>query len=408
MPVNTASLQQTPCVPEGFHLSGIHCGIKSDPDKEDLTLILSDRPAVAAGVYTENLIRAAPVELDQSRTPSSKIRATVINSGNANACTGSRGREDAEKMCRLLAESCGLDADQVLVMSTGIIGSYLPMEAIRAGISLAAKQLASDERALLSAARGMMTTDTVPKIASCRLPAGDPSGLYTITGLAKGAAMIGPRMATMLGIVLTDAAISPALAQPMLAEIVEETFNCIHVDGHMSTNDTVLLLANGAARADVSAGDARAAFREGLYAVCAELARSIPADGEGATHLITITVRGSRDESTARTIARTIANSPLVKTAIAGADPNWGRIVSAAGYAGVPFDPARMELKLNGYRLFSASSPVDFPADEVSQSIRDNREVSIELTFAEGAAQARFWTTDLTADYVRLNTDYPT
>jgi glutamate N-acetyltransferase/amino-acid N-acetyltransferase len=407
MPTNAFALQKQPSVPEGFQLSGIHCGIKSNPEKEDLTIILSDRAATACGVYTENLVRAAPVTLDQARTPNRDTRAVVINSGNANACTGERGLNDAKQMCQLLAESCGLAAEQVLVMSTGIIGVFLPMEVIGRGIAEAAGQLKSDEQALLAAARGMMTTDTVPKLASCRVPTGSSRDI-TITGLAKGAAMIGPRMATMLGIVMTDAAIAPDVAQSLLASVVAETFNCIHVDGHMSTNDSVLLLANGAANREVSGGEMLTAFRDGVCAVCAELARSIPADGEGATHLITIAVRGCRDEQAARSIARTIADSPLVKTAIAGADPNWGRIISAAGYAGVPFDAHQMELKLNGYLLFSASCPVAFPVDEVSQSIRDNRDVLIELTFGEGSAETQFWTTDLTEEYVRLNADYHT
>jgi glutamate N-acetyltransferase/amino-acid N-acetyltransferase len=404
-------LSQTVHVPEGFRLTGVHCGIKSDPQKEDLTIIFSEREAVAAGVYTQNLVRAAPVELDRTRTPSRNIRAVVVNSGNANACTGNQGRKDAGQICHLVAEQFEIEAEQVLVMSTGIIGKFLPMAAIRCGITAAADRLGDDEGSIIAAARGMMTTDTVPKIAGRRITVAAendcPDGC-TIMGLAKGAAMIGPRMATMLGVLITDAVIAEEVAQPMLAEVVEKTFNCIHVDGHMSTNDTVLLLAGGASGTNLSGSDQQSAFRDGLYEVCAELARSIPADGEGTTHLITIDVRGCCSEQAAQTIARSVADSPLVKTAIAGADPNWGRIVSAAGYAGIPFNPEALQLRLNGQLLFCESSPVDFPAADVSRSIRENRDVSIELLFSEGDAAARFWTTDLTSEYVRLNTDYHT
>ncbi len=393
-------------VPKGFRLAGVHCGLKRDPRKQDLTLVVSEVPAVAAGVYTRNLVYAAPVALDRSRTPSDRIRAVVANSGNANACTGLRGLRDAEEMARLAAAACQAAADQALVLSTGVIGAFLPMEKIAQGIAHAAGQLGADEEALVAAARGMLTTDTIHKMAGRSAQIGGRE--ISLCGLAKGAAMMGPNMATMLALILTDAPLDKSSAQQSLVEAVDETFNCISVDGHMSTNDTVLLLANGRAGGQPLAGQDLALFRRTLSEVCEELARMIPFDGEGATHLITIEVAGCADRQAALEIAKTVANSPLVKTAICGADPNWGRIVSAAGYAGVPFDPAGVTLYVNGSLLYRAGAPEQFDGKAVSDSIRENRETRIQLQFSEGDAQVRFWTSDLTAEYVRLNADYHT
>ena len=393
-------------VPKGFRLAGVHCGIKSDPRKPDLTLVVSDTPAVAAGVYTQNLVHAAPVALDRERTPSDRIRTVVINSGNANACTGDRGLQDARRMAGLAADACGAEEDQALVLSTGIIGEYLPMDKIAAGIEAATPRLGSDDDALISAARGMMTTDTVRKLAGRTLSLG--RGQVQITGMAKGAGMIGPRMATMLGLVITDAALEPDVAQSQLTAAADESFNCISVEGHMSTNDTVLLLANGAADPTPLEGEDLAAFGQALGEVCVELARAIPADGEGATHLITIEVTGCATREAARQVAKTVAESALVKTAVAGGDPNWGRIVSAAGYAGVPFDPAGVSLRVNGFLLYQAGTPVAFDAKAAAESIRQNRETFVELALGEGEGKCRFWTSDLTVDYIRINADYHT
>jgi len=393
-------------VPQGYRLGGMYCGIKRDATRLDLTLVVSEVPAVAAGVYTQNLVFAAPVALDRSRTPGDGFRAVAINSGNANACTGPRGLADAEEMARLAAAACGAQGGQALVMSTGIIGEFLPLEKIAVGLKSLAPRLGSDEAALVAAARGIMTTDTVHKLSGRSLSL--EGRTIQITGMCKGAAMIGPRMATMLGLVLTDAPLTAAAAQAALSAVVEDTFNCVSVEGHMSTNDTVLLLANGAAGGTPLAGQSLAAFQAALHEVCAELSRAIPADGEGATHLVSIEVTGCASRSAARQIARTVADSPLVKTAIAGADPNWGRIVSAAGYAGVPFDPARVELHLNGTLLYRQGTPTGFDAAAVSASIGNQRETRIQLKFSEGPERCHFWTTDLTAEYVRLNADYHT
>lgn len=393
-------------IPQGFRFAGIHCGIKAKSKKLDLALIVSDRPAVAAGVYTQNLVYAAPVALDRQRTPSDRIRAVAVNSGNANACTGDRGLRDAAEMARLAASACGAEPDQALVLSTGIIGEFLPLDRIAEGMTLAGAQLSSEEQSLHLAASAMMTTDTVEKLAGRSLVLS--SGQVQITGMAKGAAMIGPNMATMLCVVMTDAVLTPATAQAALRQAADDSFNCISVEGHMSTNDTVLLVANGAAGGAPLAGADQESFQQALNEVCEELARAIPADGEGATHLITIEVSGCASRAAARQIAKTVAESALVKTAITGADPNWGRIVSAAGYAGVPFDAGGVGLRLNGFELYRDGAPLPHDSQAVSDSIRENRDTLIELTFREGSAGIRFWTTDLTAEYIRLNADYHT
>ncbi|TWT76938.1 Arginine biosynthesis bifunctional protein ArgJ [Posidoniimonas polymericola] len=392
--------------PKGFQGSGLHCGIKRNAQAEDLALIVSDRPAVGVGVYTRNLVCAAPVQLDRQRTPGDAFRGVVINSGNANACTGERGMADAKQMADWFGEACGFPGEQALVLSTGIIGEHLPLAKIKQGITDVSKQLGSGADSLTLAARGMMTTDTVPKIRGRSFELdGVP---VSVVGLAKGAAMIGPSMATMLGVIMTDAAIRPEDAHPALSEAVDESFNCISVDGHTSTNDTVLLLANGAAGGPVVEGKSLSILRATILEVCEDLAQSIPADGEGATHLVTVEVHGCKSRKDAVQIAKTIADSPLVKTAIAGADPNWGRIVSAAGYAGIPFEPESVTLLINGLLVYEHGVPVKFDAEEVSASIRDNRDTGLVLILSEGAESARFWTTDLTAEYVRLNADYHT
>lgn len=395
-----------PTLPQGFRAGGVYSGVKRKLDKLDLSLVVSDRPCVGVGVYTQNLVSAAPVNYDRSRTPSDRIRCVAINSGVANACTGEQGDHDAAQMAAYAAEACGARADEALVMSTGVIGDMLPLDKIRAALPKLAAELGTDEGSLERAARGMMTTDTVPKLRGRTVKIGEQT--ITVTGMAKGAAMIGPNMSTMLALIMTDAALSKEDAQAALFDAVDDSFNCISVDGHMSTNDTVLMIANGAAGGPVLTGKALAEFRATLDEVCEDLAQSIPADGEGATHLITVEVHGCQTPQDARQVAKTIADSPLVKTAIAGADPNWGRIVSAAGYAGIHFDPAKVTLHLNGILLYERGCPVDFDADAVSHQLSSDRDTSIVLILEEGRAAARFWTTDLTAEYVRLNADYHT
>jgi glutamate N-acetyltransferase/amino-acid N-acetyltransferase len=330
----------------------------------------------------------------------------VINSGNANACTGERGYRDAQRMAELAAAAVSATPRQMLVLSTGVIGRFLPMERIETGIARAQERLGTSEEDLVQAARGMLTTDTRHKLAGRVLEIAGKSIL--LTGMAKGAAMIGPSMATMLAVLMTDARLTPADAQAALERAVDGSFNNISVEGHMSTNDSVLLLAGGAASSEPLQGDQLARFQTALEEVCIELARMIPDDGEGTTHLVTIDVHGAATRDAARQIAKTVANSVLVKTAIHGADPNWGRIVSAIGYAGVPFNPHKLSLRMNGHLLYQDGVPVDFDAATVSESIRNSRETEMQITLGEGTADLRFWTTDLTAEYIRLNADYTT
>ena len=407
MPIAETPLRlPIPLLPKGYRVAGTHAGLKRNPAREDITLLVSDTPATAAGVYTTNLVCAAPVVFDRARTPGSGFRAIAINSGNANACTGSRGLADAERMASTAADLVGVPASSVLVLSTGIIGEFLPLSKIEKGLASVAARLGSDADSVVSAARGMMTTDTRPKLSGSTFSS-DGTG-YTLFGMAKGAAMVGPKLATMLGVILTDAALNPADAQALLGEAAERTFNCVSVDGHTSTNDTVLLLANGAAGGKTLSGKGLEAFAAALHDACEALAREIADDGEGATHVLRIEVTGCPTRDEARQIARTIADSPLVKTAIHGADPNWGRIVSAAGYSGVRFDADRMMLRLNGTLLFRDGAPVGFDGDAVSDSIKAARETLIELDMGSGPESIRFYSSDLTAEYVHLNADYHT
>ena len=393
-------------LPLGFRFAGLHVGIKKDPQKKDLTLIHCPGGAVAAGTYTTNLVFAAPVALDRGRTPSGDIRVVIVNSGNANACTGQRGMDDCREMARLGAEAVGAKEHQALVMSTGVIGQFLPMDKVAAGAFKVAAQLAEGETAFLAAANGILTTDQGMKIASRSIELGGVK--VNLAGMCKGAGMIGPQMATMLCVVCTDAMLMPSEAQATLKFAVDDSFNCVSVEGHMSTNDTVLLLASGAAKNKPLGNKELPLFEAALQEICIDLARQIANDGEGASHLITLDVRGCKTKGDARRIAQNIANSALVKTAVAGGDPNWGRIVSGAGYAGVPFDPAGVDLSINGFLLYERGSPVPFDAATVSKSIKASRDTSFVLTLREGPAAVRFWTSDLNVEYVRFNADYTT
>lgn len=393
-------------IPPGFRMAAVHCGIKQDPAKEDLTLVVCDRDAVAAGVYTQNLVCAAPVLLDRDRTPAGNIRVVVVNSGNANACTGQQGWQDAVRMGELAAQAVGAQPTQSLVMSTGVIGVFLPMVRVQAGIAAAASRLASDETALLAAARGITTTDKGPKLASRQIVLGGRT--YRLTGFCKGAGMIGPNMATMLCLLLTDAPLTPTDAHVSLTLAAENSFNCISVEGHTSTNDTALLLSLGGEQEPPLSGNDLARFQAELADLCVELAKMIPSDGEGASHLIEIRVRGCRSRDDARRIAKTVGESALVKTAVAGADPNWGRIISAVGYAGPTFDPERLSLTVNGFLLYRNGAPASFNAAAVSASMRENFETRVVLEFREGDAELTFWASDLTTEYIHINADYHT
>ena len=390
-------------IPNGFRFAGVHSGIKKASNTEDISLVVADEPCVAAAVYTKNQVVAAPVVLDRERTPASNIRAVITNSGNANACTGELGMQNALRMAALTAEAIGADPDQVLVMSTGIIGEQLPMDEVTSGIAAVTKQLGDSEDHFMAAARGIMTTDLVAKTSFREFESSGES--VQILGMAKGSGMIGPNMATMLGLVLTNAELTPEQAQRFLTEFTDRSFNSINVDGHTSTNDTVILLSSG--KVPLTSDGAQEFSKLGLE-TCVDLAKQIVQDGEGASHLIEISVSGATSDGDARVIAEAIANSPLVKTAFAGNDPNWGRIVSAAGYAGPKIDVAQTKLRLNGVVLFDAGAPVAFDATKVSADMKANRDVLVELVVGSGNGSTTFWTCDLTHGYVTINAEYHT
>ncbi|MFM1800671.1 MAG: hypothetical protein RJA81_23 [Planctomycetota bacterium] len=393
-------------IPKGFKAAGIACGIKASGNL-DLALILSETDCTAAGTFTLNRVAAAPVQWDRALVPSSKIRGIVVNAGNANAATGQKGLDNATAMANLAASATDCSTEQFLVASTGVIGRQLDMDKVEVGIRMAQERLTSEPSGFDTASQAIMTTDTHPKLAGTSIET-ETGETVRISGICKGAAMIGPRMATMLAFIMTDAKIPENQLQEFLSEAVDRTFNCISVEGHASTNDTVLILANGHANEKNLHGSDLAMFKQALFDVCEKLAIMIPADGEGATHLITIDVTGCMNREEARNIARAVADSALVKTAIHGADPNWGRIVSAAGYAGVDFHESEMCLKLNGFPLYHKGAPLDFDEEVVSANIKANRETHIELIFYRGSSSIRFWTCDLTAEYIHLNADYTT
>jgi glutamate N-acetyltransferase/amino-acid N-acetyltransferase len=389
-------------LPSGFRACGVKAGIKPSGGL-DLALLAADGLCSAAGLFTTNRVAAAPVQWDRALLPSESIRAVVVNSGNANAATGAAGLENARRTATTAASLLNCRPEQVLVASTGVIGHQLPMDRLEAGLARAVAELTADESGFEAASQAILTTDTRPKVVRLSLPGG-----ASLLGLAKGAAMIGPRMATMLAFLLTDAPVAAADLDTILREAVDQSFHCVSVEGHTSTNDTVLLLSGGDRAALPLLGDELDRFAQAVRQACATLAAMIADDGEGATHRIRIDVEGCQDREEARTIARTVADAPLVKTAIHGADPNWGRIVSAAGYAGVPFEESELSLWLNGVLLYHEGVPVDHDAAAVSARLRAERDVTIRLRLKRGTASITFWTCDLTAEYVRLNADYTT
>jgi glutamate N-acetyltransferase/amino-acid N-acetyltransferase len=389
----------------GYRYAGIHSGLRAnEPGRLDLALVVSDRPASAAGVFTQNRVCAAPVQVCRERLPSASARGIVICSGNANACTGEQGLADARRMTAVAAEVSGVTPNEMLVCSTGVIGRMLPMKIVEPGIAVAAKDLGSDAAALERAARAILTTDTRIKVSTRLL---NINGMeIRLTGFAKGAAMIGPNMATMLAFVLTDASVAPDDLAALAPLAADRSFNSVSVEGHTSTNDTLLILANG--DGPPLQGATLEQFNEAATSVCAELARAIAADAEGAEHLVTIHVEGLRDEREARLIAKTVADSALVKTAIFGGDPNWGRIISAAGYSGVDFQEKNLSLWLGEFLLYKQGTPLPFDAAQVSAFIKNTRDLSMRLVFDLGSAGCTFYTCDLTYEYVRLNADYTT
>jgi glutamate N-acetyltransferase/amino-acid N-acetyltransferase len=387
----------------GFRAAGISAGIKATR-KLDLALVVSEAPATAAAVFTLNKAQAAPVLVSKQHLAASGglARAIVVNSGCANACTGEAGLAAARDMAAETATLVGCPVEQVLVASTGVIGVDLPMDKLRAGIPQVFAALSSAHGP--QAAQAIMTTDPFPKEASATFMVDGRT--VTVGGMAKGSGMIEPMMATMLGFITTDAAVAQPLLHRALVEVVDDTFNAITVDGDSSTNDTVMLLANGAS--GVTIGDAEyLPFVKALYAVCRELAIGIVRGGEGATKLVTVTVTGAASAAEARKTAKAIANSLLVKTAIHGGDPNWGRMLAVAGRAGVAFDPDRAKVTIGPVVLFADGRPYDERAPEAADYLKGT-DISVGVDLGAGARTSTVWTCDLSAEYVRINAEYRT
>jgi glutamate N-acetyltransferase/amino-acid N-acetyltransferase len=386
--------------PEGFSAGATYVGIKKGKDS-DLALLVSKVPCVAAGLFTANRIKAAPVVLCQRRLRSGRASAVVVNSGCANACTGEQGLADAEEMAKLAAGVAGVPPEDVLVASTGVIGRRLPMERLRAGMV----QVMLSRNGGHRLARAIMTTDTVPKEAAVKSAAGG----FTIGGVAKGAGMIHPDLATFLCFLTTDAGVELAFLKSALRQAADLSFNMVSIDGDTSTNDTVLLLANGMAGGEIiSSGSQRAEiFQQALNALCLHLAKAMARDGEGATKLVEVTVNGAPSVAEARAAARTIVSSPLVKTAIYGSDPNWGRILAAVGRSGVEVVEAKIDLYLGDLCLLKAGRPQPFDREEAIKLLKE-KEISIILDLNLGSGTATAWGCDLTEEYVKINSHYTT
>jgi glutamate N-acetyltransferase/amino-acid N-acetyltransferase len=395
-------------LPKGFRFAATACGLKKT-GALDLALISSDVPASAAVVFTQNLVVAAPVILSKKNLRESKgrMRAVVVNAGNANCATGGQGEIVAQRTNQEAARRMLLAPAELFVCSTGVIGVQLPVEKILRALPSLARNRRASARSFAEFSLAICTTDTRPKTASATFKRSGKR--IHLVGCAKGAGMIHPNMATTLAFVVTDATISPSLLQRTLRDVVSRTFNSISVDGDTSTNDTLLVLANGAAGAQAIANGSKAhrQFSAALEDVCGSLARQIVADGEGAQRVIEIEVRGAKTESGARKIAETIATSPLVKTAFAGADPNWGRVFAAAGRAGVKFDPSLVEITMAGIKVLRKGQPLDFNERAASNRLLAEH-VPIVVDLHAGKSRARYWTCDFTAEYVRVNASYRT
>lgn len=387
--------------PEGFRASGIHCGIRNH--KPDLALVVSDRPASAAAVYTSNAVKAAPLTRNRealARTGGA-ARALVVNSGNANACTGEQGDHAARWTAEHAGRLLGIPSDEVLVASTGVIGRQLPLDRIAEGLPLAVDLLSIDGGP--SAARAILTTDTHIKETVEQVEG--PGGGYTIGGMTKGSGMIHPDMATTLGFVTTDAAAAPETLLRALRAATDRSYNRVSVDGDTSTNDMIVILANGASGVTVPEGDP--GFEQALTHVLVHLAKEIARDGEGATRLITVRVTGAATEADALAVSRTISTSPLVKTAVFGSDANWGRILAAAGRSGVAVDGAAMTLAIGGLEVLGPGYHSEFSEAEATHLL-SQPEVEIRLDLGLGHAEATTWTCDLNQRYVDINAGYRT
>ncbi|HUJ29775.1 MAG TPA: bifunctional glutamate N-acetyltransferase/amino-acid acetyltransferase ArgJ [Candidatus Acidoferrum sp.] len=394
-------------IPRGFTFAATHCGLKKR--KLDLALFVSETPAKAAAIFTTNRLQAAPLRVCQAhlRQSRGKVRAVIVNSGNANCCTGPRGLAASRSTAASIARALGCPPQEILVSSTGVIGAPLRVEKILSAVPELIASRGSDVAAFENAARAIMTTDTRPKWAAVKCTLGGKP--VRILGCAKGSGMIHPNMATMLAYVVTDAAISRAMLQRAVRSAAAPTFNSITVDGDTSTNDTFAVLANGQSGAPkiTSKGRDYGKFRVALRQVCQSLALAIVEDGEGAQHVIEIEVRGAPSDRAADQVARTIAHSSLVKTAFAGADPNWGRILAAAGRSGVAFDAGRVDIWLAGIAVCRRGQEHHFDERAAHEKMLEKR-VPILVDLRSGRGRARMWTCDFTQEYVHINASYRT
>ena len=388
--------------PLGFRATGMYCGIRKI--KKDIAMIVSDVPATVAGVFTLNKTQAAPVLVDKIQLKRSSVcSAIVVNSGNANACTGERGLNDAWEMVRATAVALNIPETEVMISSTGVIGQYMPMDKVSPAISELAGKISKDGNA--DTAEAIMTTDTFPKEAAVKFTLGETT--VTIGGVAKGSGMIAPNMATMLAFVTTDIALDQALLTKALREANNRSFNRISVDGDMSTNDMVLVLANGMAKNApvVDNSEEYQLFAAALEYVLIKLAKMIAKDGEGATKLIEIMVKGARSEDEAAQAARAVANSNLVKTAIHGADANWGRILAAVGYSGIDFNPDNVEISFGELPVLRRNYEIVLDEDKARVLLQKDN-VMLVVNLNQGTQFARFWTCDLTKEYIHINASY--
>jgi glutamate N-acetyltransferase/amino-acid N-acetyltransferase len=406
--------------PRGFRASGVRAGIKKNGNP-DVAIVEAGAVVSAAGVFTTNKAQAAPVlvSIDHLKTTGGRARAVIVNAGCANACTGTQGMRDAIEMTTCTAAALGCQPAEVLVTSTGVIGVNLPMDKVRAGITAAATSLSVDGAE--SATHAIMTTDPFPKSCAVTVspaldagpgtpgaltPGSPGAAMFTVGGMCKGSGMIEPRMATMLGFITTDVKISPAVLHAALVKVVDATFNAITVDGECSTNDCVFILASGESGVEVTSADDED-FIGALTDVCGFLAREIVRGGEGATKLVTVNVTGAASHGDAWLAARTICNSPLVKTAIHGGDPNWGRLVAAAGRSGAAFDINTTSVAIGPVRLFVAGVPHDDLAPQAADELLQ-KEIAITVDLGLGAHAATMWTCDFSAEYVKINAEYRT
>lgn len=391
--------------PKGFVAAGVKSGIKKS-GKEDVAVILSQVPAAVGAVFTQNMMASPSVLVSKEIAKNDYIRAIVVNAGNANACTGDQGIKDANMMAELTAKAVGSNKEEVLVCSTGVIGHFLPMDKIENGINAAVKALSVEGGE--SAAEAIQTTDTFVKKNAYEFELSGKT--VTIAGIAKGSGMIHPNMATMLTFITTDAAVEPSLLKKMTKYVADRSFNMVVVDGDTSTNDTMIVMANGQAQNSLIDSENHPDYQTFLQAfltISQDLAKLIARDGEGATKFLAVNVTGANDFVEAKAVAMAIAKSPLVKTAFFGHDPNWGRIVCAAGYSGVNFLPEKMSVALNNVTIFK--NGMSIKADEKQlQDVMEQKDIEVQVTLGQGEAEATVWTCDFSYDYVKINAEYHT